>query len=98
MVISRLSDSGGSRNIQAVLAHLRSNPKIVILLGRLSMLGSESGSNRAMVERVLSQDVQANARICEALSAGMFSEPGLTYGSIPQAVDALGLPIVSFAA
>jgi len=62
------------------------------------MLGSESGCNRAMVERVLSQDAQANARICEALSSGMFSEPGLTYSSIPQAVDALGLDIVSFAA
>ena len=98
MVNSRLSDSGGSRNIQAVLAHLRSNPKIVILLGRLSMLGSESGCNRAMVERVLSQDNQANSRTCEALSAGMFSEPGLTYISIPQAIDSLGLAIVSYAA
>jgi HD-like signal output (HDOD) protein len=51
-----------------------------------------------MVERVLSQDAQATERMCEVLSAGMFSEPGLTYASIAQAIDALGLPTVGYAA
>lgn len=97
MVQSRLSGSGGAKSVIGALAALKANQRASSLFSRLAVVTSDSEIGRPMLERLCTQDAAWSSMTCAALTAGAFSEPGLTYGSIGQAVDVLGLPTTLFA-
>lgn len=97
MVQSRLSGPGGAKSVVGALAALKPHQRVNSLLSRLAVIASEFELGRPMLERLAAQDLAWSQVTCSALSAGVFSEPGLTYASVSQAIDTVGLECVLFA-